>query len=309
MTNTFRAIQTQEINAINAKVNHRQTKLQSQSDNLTSRQQFTLHAEAIDLEQQANNLLAELSNPEPITQTATAITIHALKLLARGRKLTNAKLDENSNRIQTHADNGQTLTLLALQLLRNGTHETSGILDDLIQETTLAIWEAIAENKIIIDKAGKLQTTNENDTQTLKSIYNAVQGYLYRHQQRHYKQSYTSVYDEQGNESIELVTKAMRNWEIQRNTGDIISDLLEELQDKLERNEMLVLSAMLDYATKEEVYYSKGERKTRIIQHNKTIRELAAETGLSRMTCQRAKERITAYAMEICNASASQRNA
>ena len=108
----------------------------------------------INLELQAETLLQTLtqSQNDPLAILSSIITIHGLKVAARGR----AVRDKNGNiTLKTNKKTGEQYTFTsanstALKLLQNGTNDDSGILDDLTQQTALNIWVAITEGKAII---------------------------------------------------------------------------------------------------------------------------------------------------------------
>ena len=294
---------TNEALNISAKATTAQRQLNSLTDTAENgRKQYNLTINVMELEEQAEALHNELTQhtTDNLSVLASIITIHGLKVAARGRLLRDKQgkplRDENGNPKYTPAN------VTALRILKNGTHDDSGILEDMQQSVALAIWEAIAEGKATItieEGKPKLTTTNENDG-TLKGIYNVVQNYMYTHQQRHYKRQYIPVIDENtGVESIELVTKAMREYAMSLHAVDM-GELFQELTATLNEKETAILWAMCETDTVERAYSDNGKSKKRFVHRKKSVRELVEETGYSKKQVSNSIDKIRKKLQAVC---------
>ena len=236
---------------------------------------------------------------------ATTITIHALKVLARGRLLKDKQgkpmLDEEGNLRFTPSNR------IALDLLRYGRCDTTGILDDLIQSVSLAIWEAIAEGKAIITCAysDTRQRVIEKafvtyDIATRRAVYNVVQNALHSNVQKHFSRQYIPVIDEDGTEDAVLVTQAMRQYQIDI---DCIAweDMLADLRASLTEREEAVLEAMYTAKQVERAYRPGGGRGYRTVTRPLTIAEIAGDTGLTPKQARGAVEKIRAKLSAIAD--------
>jgi hypothetical protein len=302
MTNTTRARLTQEV--LNTSTH--QTATQQQINNYANtaqsgRKQYELTIKKMELEAQAEALQTQLTQhiTDDLTVLSAMITIHGLKVASRGRLLKDnqnkPQKDENGNARFTPAN------IHALRILQNGTNETSGILDDLRQSVALAIWEAITQGKAsITSENGKpeLKTTDEN---AIKQIYNIVQNYLYKHQQRHYKRQYIPVIDENGEESAEMVTKAMREYALSiEAVGQ--NELFQSLTAIFDERETAILWNKIEKKQVQRNYTSNGKQKTHYVSRYKTVAEISTETGYTvkqvRNTLKAIQEKLKAVLAE-----------
>jgi hypothetical protein len=245
------------------------------------RKQFNLSIDLTAMEEQANALHEELTRHtmDDLTVLSAIITIHGLKVLARGKMLRDKQgkpqKDENGNTRFTPAN------ITAFRLLKIGLNDASGMLEDMQKSVALAIWEAVTEGNATIttenDKP-KLNITEENKP-TLKSIYNTVQNFMYAHQQRHYKRQYIPVIDETtGEDSAEFVTAAMRAYSLSIEAiGQ--DELFQSLTAVLDERESAILWVKTEKKQVERSYTSNGIQKKRYVSRYKTIAEIAHETG------------------------------
>ena len=126
-----------------------------------------------------------------------------------------------------------------------------------------------------------------------------MQNFLYQHQQKHYKREYIAVIDEEGNESSELVTKAMRAYSLGLQSVDK-SELFQELEAVLDERESAILWSMYDTKQVKENYYSNGEKKERYKTKFKTLVEIASETGYTIKQIRASKKEIHAKLTQVC---------
>jgi len=314
MTANTRQALTREANNVNARITTSKHHENKARNNGEGRKLFDAIINTAELEAHAETLLEALTahqNDELFT-LASMITIHGLKVAARGRQVKdeNGKPTEKTNKKTGEKYQYTPANLTALKVLQNGINGTDGILEDLQQQTALHIWEAISQGKATItqdeNNRPRLTMTNENDTDTAKAIYNTVQNYLYQHQQKHYKRQYIPVIDENGNESTELVTKAMRQYAMGLQSVDK-NELIQELTAILNEVETAVLWAVYDTKEVERVTTTKRtsgedgkthESKKTIVSRKKTLPELSAETGYTvqtvRTTLKNIKRKLSA---------------
>jgi hypothetical protein len=268
------------------------------------RTQYNIAISLTELEKQAENLQNQLTlhTNDNLSILASMITIHGLKVASRGRLLRDKQgkpqYDENGNAKYTPANT------TALRILQNGINETSGILDDMQQDTALAIWEAVSQGKATITtEEGKPKlTTTEANSDTMKNIYNVVKNYMYAHQQRHYKRQYIPVINEEtGEESAEMVTKAMRNYEM---SIDAIGqdELFQSLTAILDERETAILWAKTEKKQVERSYTSNNIQKRHFVSRYKTVAEISQETDYTvkqvRNSLKTIQEKLTAVLAE-----------
>jgi len=276
MTNTTRTMLSQEVLNTSTKATTATRKLNNAQ---SGRKQYELNILQMELEAQANALQETLTShaSDNLSILSTIITIHGLKVASRGRLLkdNNGKpqKDENGNPRFTPAN------IHALRILQNGIHDTSGILDDLTQSVALVIWEAITQGKasIITNESGNLElkTTDEN---AMKQIYNTVQNYLYSTQHKHYKRQYIPVIDENGKESAEMVTKAMRQYAMSiEAVGQ--DELFQSLTAILDERETAILWSKTEQKQVQRNYTSNGKQHKHYVSRCKTVAEISTETG------------------------------
>jgi len=106
-----------------------------------------------------------------------------------------------------------------------------------------------------------------------------VQNYIYSQQQRHYKRQYIPVIDEvTGEESTEMVTKAMREYSMSIEAiGQ--EELFQDLTAILDERESTILWAMTETKTVQRAYNSNGSSQKRYVERKKTVAEISHETG------------------------------
>lgn len=244
----------------------------------SSRKAFTIMLEQIDVESQLQSIY-DSTIKTPLEIVATSIAIHSLKVLARGRQYIN----KDGKTVFTP------MNLEAKKLLEKGHNDDSGILQDLIQAVTLAIWEAIASGTITIadtitekgDTFPRILLTDDTDDTTMRKILNVVQHEFYQNQQKHFAHEYRTIMDDDGNESDIMVTQAMREWEKSiQFIGE--SELLESLQIILTDREKSVLAAKLQQKQVERTYHTNGKTAKRYETRYLTISDIVAGTGYSK---------------------------
>lgn len=244
----------------------------------SSRKAFTVLLEQINVESQLQSIY-DRTIKTPLEIVATSITIHSLKVLARGRQYIN----KDGETVFTP------MNLEAKKLLEKGRNDDSGILQDLIQAVTLAIWEAIASGTITIadtitekgDTFPRLLLTDDTDDTTMRKILNVVQHEFYQNQQKHFAHEYRTIMDDDGNESDIMVTQAMREWEKSiQFIGE--SELLESLQITLTGREKSVLAAKLQQKQVERNYTSNGIQKRHFVTRYLTLDEIAEQLNLTK---------------------------
>lgn len=282
MTNATRTMLNREAVNLTAKATTAQRKLNRLTETgEEGRKQYELSITLMDIEAQAEALQAELTSytTDNLSVLASIITIHGLKVASRGRLLRDkqgkTQKDENGNAKYTPANT------TALRILQNGINEASGILEDMQQSVALAIWEAVTQGKATItteEEKPKLTVTDEN-SDTLKSIYNVVQNFMYAHQQRHYKRQYIPVIDETtGEESAEMVTAAMRKYALSIEAiGQ--DELFQSLTAVLDERETAILWVKTEKKQVERSYTSNGQQKRHYVSRYKTVAEISTETG------------------------------
>ena len=268
--------------------------------------QLLLTNETIDkLEQQAQAIQEALTahQTDPIMVLSAMITTHSLKVAARGRAIKdeNGKLTTKINKKTGMEYSFTPPNITALRILQEGTKNADGILDDLCQSVALAIWEGVANNRIslcqvVADNTITIIPTQKGDIDAMRGLYNVVQNYLYTHQQRHYKREYIPVIDDNGLESYELVTKAMREYALGLNNVDKCG-IFQELDAILNEHETAVLWAMYDLKTVERVTTTTrtvdGHKGVKTyVQRVKTLVELSTETGYTVQTVRTTQKNI-----------------
>lgn len=281
----------------------------------------TINVMEIEAQAQALEQTLNASSTCTISIISNQITLHALKVASRGRQLKDKKnkplKDENGNVRMTPAN------LIALKILQAGINDTSGILDDLRQSVACEVWQAYTENRVSIVETEtinnetskrisysvKIQLADKTDKTTLRQIYNVVQNYLYSNLQKHFKRQYKPVIDENGNELTELVTKAIRDYELGLQSQDK-NELFQELQAILNESESALLWAMYDTKEVERVTTTQRisdsektekthESKKTIVSRKKTLSELSQETGFTIQTVRTLQKHIKAKLTEI----------
>ena len=126
-----------------------------------------------------------------------------------------------------------------------------------------------------------------------------MQNFLYQHQQKHYKREYIPIIDDEGNESSELVTKAMRNYSLGLQNVDKV-ELLQELEARLNLQESNILWSIYDFKQVERNYTSNGQQKKHFVTRKKTLTEIANETGYSVQTVRTTLKNIQKKLTQIC---------
>ena len=255
------------------------------------------HIKELDKQAQALQEAITAHQNEPIMVLASMITIHGLKVAARGRAIKdeNGKVTSKISKKTGEPYSFTPANLTALRILQQGINGTDGILDDLQQQTAMHIWEAISKGTATIttdeSNSPRLTVTNDNDTDTIKAIYNTVQNYLYTHQQRHYKREYVPTIDENGIESHEHVTKAMRDYALGLESVNKC-EIFQSLNAVLNEQETAVLWAMYDTKQVERAYSNNGKPAKKFVTRKKTLLELSKETGLTIQNIRTAQKNI-----------------
>lgn len=223
---------------------------------------------------------------------AYALTYSTLKLLGRGYKLKQPKLDGT-----THA----AANVYALRLSKAWTHDQSGIVNDLISNTYLMCLNYVERRYVMMtsrtDKDGKVTPTlvdsrefigphlsplPEIDTKPIRDILNSVQAYLYNDAQKHYKRAFVPIKDEYGNVIGDtMYTSSMRAYDmsIERIEDD---DVMQRLSLDLSERERQVVNLLVTPKQVLRTYSDNGTAAQAYVSRQRTLDDIAAETGMSR---------------------------
>ena len=238
-----------------------------------ARQAYNIMLETIKLDTDLQALY-ELNTLSPFEQVATSITIHSLKVLARGRKYT----DKEGETKFTPGN------LQAQKILESGKNDTTGILEDLIQSVSIKILEELQDGNISLDyDTLKIETLNEEE-KPMRNILNVVQYEFYQNKQKHYNHEYRPIIteDEEGNEREDaiMITQAMREY---KKSIDYIGqdELMNTLSINLTDKEKAILISKLEKKQVERAYSYNGISKKKYVSRYKTLEEISIETEYS----------------------------
>lgn len=233
--------------------------------------------EAMQINEQYNDLCNDNIITDNIYTIATCITYYSLKILGRGRYNPKHKTPET---MYTPTN------VMALKLVETFKNDVSGVVDDLKQEVYIKILQHITDGNITITD-NKIELTDKEDPTAMKEILNVVQFELYRHSQRHYKHKYIVQTDDNGNDiDPTIYTLTQRKVDKIQYTENLQNIDMTKMLDKMQLtdNEKIILSEKLNMKQVERAYSDNGISKKRYESRYKSVQEISDNTSISIQT-------------------------